>query len=98
MSRVSVEMIAESAHQGDRFAQSLLKETGSFLGLGIVSIVNLLNPSLITIGGGLALAAGEFLLPAARQVVRERALKRQAAEARIELSQLRFPYLQITAS
>jgi predicted NBD/HSP70 family sugar kinase len=81
-------MIAQAARQGDRFSQSLLKEAGSFLGLGIVSIVNLLNPSLITIGGGLALAAGEFLLPAARQVVQERAFERQATEARIELSQL----------
>lgn len=88
VSRVSVEMIAQAARQGDRFSQSLLKEAGSFLGLGIVSIVNLLNPSLITIGGGLALAAGEFLLPAARQVVQERAFERQATEARIELSQL----------
>lgn len=88
LSRVSVEMIVKAARQGDRFSQRLLKEAGSFLGLGIVSMVNLLNPSLITIGGGLALAAGEFLLPAARQVVQDRAFEHQATEARIELSQL----------
>ena len=88
LNRVSVESIAEAAVQGDRFARSLLQEAGRFLGLGIVGIVNLLNPSLIMIGGGLVLAAGQFLLPAVDQVVRERVFERHAAEVRIELSQL----------
>ena len=87
-SRVSIELIAEAAGLGDRFSQSIFKDAGSFLGLGIVSIVNLLNPSLIVIGGGLALAAGPYLLPAAQQVVRDRAFERQAAQTRIELSSL----------
>jgi predicted NBD/HSP70 family sugar kinase len=87
-SSVSIELIAEAASQGDRFSLSILRDAGSFLGLGIVSIANLLNPNLVVIGGGLAVAAGPYLLPAARQIVHERAFERQAAQMRIELSTL----------
>jgi predicted NBD/HSP70 family sugar kinase len=55
--KISLELIGEAAAHGDRFARSLLQEAGSFLGIGLVGIVNLLNPTLITLGGSLALAA-----------------------------------------
>src|SRR5579872_5876816 len=67
--QISLESIGQAAKEGDRFARSLLHEAGAFLGAGLVVIVNLLNPTLITVGGGLALAAGEFLLPAMEQVI-----------------------------
>ena len=38
---------------------------------------------LITIGSGLALGAGDFLLPVARQVVQDCTLERHATEGRI---------------
>lgn len=85
---VSLELIGQAAEEGDRFACGMLHEAGSYLGIGLVGIVNLLNPTLITLGGGLALSAGKFLIPAAEQVIRSRALVPQAAEVRIELSQL----------
>jgi glucokinase len=81
-------LIGQAAMEGDRFSSSLLNEAGSFLGIGLVGIVNLLNPTLVTLGGGLALTAGQFLLPAVEQVIRSRALEPQAAEVKIELSKL----------
>jgi len=88
LDNISLELIGQAAVQGDRFARSLLHEAGSFLGIGLVVIVNLLNPTLISIGGALALAAGQFLLPAVEQVIRNRALEPQAAEVKVELSEL----------
>jgi N-acetylglucosamine repressor len=85
---ISLELIGQAAVEGDRFSSSLLHEAGSFLGTGLVGIVNLLNPMLITLGGGLALTAGQFLLPAVEQVIRSRALEPQAAQVRVELSTL----------
>jgi predicted NBD/HSP70 family sugar kinase len=85
---ISLELIGQAAMEGDRFSSSLLNEAGSFLGIGLVGIVNLLNPTLVTLGGGLALTAGQFLLPAVEQVIRSRALEPQAAEVKIELSKL----------
>ncbi len=88
LGKISLEMVGEAAMQGDRFARSLLYEAGTFLGIGLVGVINLLNPTLITIGGGLALAAGQFLLPAVEQVIRDRALEPQAAAVTVELSKL----------
>ncbi len=86
--KISLELIGEAATQGDRFARSLLHEAGTFLGIGLVGVVNLLNPTLITLGGGLALAAGQFLVPAVKQVLCDRALEPQAADVSVELSTL----------
>lgn len=87
--KISLEIIGQAAEQGDRFTRSLLTEAGTFVGLGLIGIVNLLNPRLITIGGSLALAAGSFLLPIIQQVVRERALETHASDVRIQLSELK---------
>lgn len=86
--KISLELIGAAAAQGDRFARSLLSDAGVSLGAGLVGMVNLLNPQLIRIGGGLALAAGAFLLPAVQQTIRDRALEPQAADVRVEISTL----------
>ncbi len=84
--RISLELIARAAREGDRFSLALLSDAGTHLGAGIVGLINLLNPALIVIGGGVAAAAGEFFMPALERVVRERALARPAVETRIQLS------------
>ncbi len=86
--RVSMELIARAAAEDDRFSLNLLAAAGEKLGAGIVGLVNLLNPGLIIIGGGLASAAGRFLMPSVERVVRERALTRTSAQTRIQLSTL----------
>jgi predicted NBD/HSP70 family sugar kinase len=86
--KISLELIGQAAQQGDRFARTVLQEAGSFLGIGLVGMVNLLNPGLIIIGGSLVRAAGQLILPAVEQVIRERALEPQAAKVQIRASEL----------
>lgn len=86
--RVSVEMLGEAARKGDRFAVRLLSETGSYLGRGIVGLVNLLNPELIVIGAGVASAVGDLLLPEIERVVRGRAMMQGVNQVQIRMSQL----------
>jgi glucokinase len=63
----------ELAHDGDPAAGEALDVVGRYLGAGIVSVVNALNPEVVVIGGG-AVAAGDLLIDPAREVVAERAL------------------------
>ncbi len=72
--RLSVEMLAQAARQGDRFTRRLLSDTAICLGTSLVTLVNLLNPELIVIGGGVASAIGEFVLPEIERTVRDRAI------------------------
>lgn len=75
-------LVTELAHDGDEGAGRLLRHAGEMLGVGITGLVNMLNPEVVVVGGGV-MGAGELLLGPAREVVRERALPPSAAMARI---------------
>jgi glucokinase len=70
--------IGTAAAAGDAVAIAILAETGAWLGVGLASLVNVLNPERIVVGGGIA-AAGDFILEPARRVLRERAMSVPAA-------------------
>jgi glucokinase len=61
---------------------------GENLGVGIAGLLNLLDPEVVVIGGGLGSDAGPLLLEPAERVARERALEPAASRARIEIAQL----------
>jgi glucokinase len=66
-------LVTELAHDGDAAAIEALALIGRRLGVAITSLVNIFNPEVVVIGGGV-IAAGELLLAPARAVVAERAL------------------------
>lgn len=66
--------IADAAAEGDPIAIETFEETGYFIGLGIASMVNLLNPEMVVIGGGVA-QAGELILDPIRRSARANAIK-----------------------
>ena len=70
--RVLGEDVTELAQKGDEAAISVLEEAGVWLGIGLAGFVNVFNPEVIAIGGGVA-RAGEFILQPAREEVRLRA-------------------------
>ncbi len=51
---VRAEEIAEAARQGDEVALRLIATAGKYFGIGLSTIVEVLNPDTIVIGGGLA--------------------------------------------
>jgi glucokinase len=48
---ITLEEIVEAADRGDDFAALMLQRTGSYVGLGIASVINLLNIERVVIGG-----------------------------------------------
>lgn len=75
-------LVTELAHDGDASALEVLELIGERLGLGILNLVNMLNPEVVVVGGGV-IAAGELLLDPARRVVTERALRPSRDQVRI---------------
>ena len=59
-------MITRAAREGDSFAQERLAALGHWLGQGIASLVAVLDPTVVAIGGGLG-EAGEMVLAPARE-------------------------------
>jgi glucokinase len=66
-------LITELAHDGDAAAIEAIELIGSRLGMALTSLVNVFNPEVCVIGGGV-IAAGELLLAPARIEVARRAL------------------------
>ncbi|MGI8730843.1 MAG: ROK family protein [Solirubrobacteraceae bacterium] len=79
---ISGPLVTELAHDGDAAAIEALELIGGWLGVGISNLVNMLNPDVVVIGGGV-IAAGELLLEPARAVVAERALSPSKEHVRI---------------
>ncbi len=52
--RVSGEMVAQAADQGDALAQKVLGIAGRYFGIGLANVVQMFNPDCIVIGGGLS--------------------------------------------
>lgn len=59
-------IIAEEAQKGDSVAIEVFEETGYYLGLCVANLINLLNPQMVVIGGGIA-QAGELILEPIRR-------------------------------
>lgn len=80
-------MISEAYDLKDSLAQEVMHETGTLLGFGLANVVNILNPELIIIGGGMS-AAGDRLLNTVRDTVHNHALKLSGSRCRIVQGQL----------
>jgi predicted NBD/HSP70 family sugar kinase len=77
------------ASQGrSKNARRIVDETAHYLGVAIASLVNLLNPERIVIGGWAALLFGEELLARVREVVAGQALTYTVSNVEIKLARL----------
>ena len=79
---ISGALVTELAHDGDVAAGEALALVGGWLGVGIANLVNMLNPDVVVVGGGV-IAAGDLLLEPARAVVAQRALSPSKDHVRI---------------
>ena len=69
-SKVTAEIVAAAARLGDPAARLVLHEVGTNLGLGVASIVGLLNPDVVVLGGGLTGIGNAILVPLRRAMCR----------------------------
>jgi glucokinase len=79
-------VVTELAYDGDEAAIEVLELIGTRLGVAISSFVNIFNPEVVVIGGGV-MAAGDLLLEPARATVAERALPPSRDEVRIVMAE-----------
>ena len=66
-------MVAKAAEAGDPVAKRIFEIVGEYIGIGLTSVINLLNPEKVIIGGGVA-EAGDLLLNPIRKTIKERAM------------------------
>ena len=67
-------IVAEAAKAGDPVARRIFTKMGEYIGIGMASVVNLLNPERIIVGGGVA-DAGDILMTPLKETLKKRAMK-----------------------
>ncbi len=72
LERVTAQMVYKAAKSGDLVALDVVRETARFLGAGIGALLNVLNPEVVVLAGGVV-NAGEALFAPLRAEIRRRA-------------------------
>jgi glucokinase len=80
--------LIDLAREGDATALEILDRIGRHLGSGLGSFVNIFNPELIVVGGGFGVAAWEFVMPAAQEVMLREALDPAREQVRVTPAEL----------
>jgi len=80
--KITAEHVVRAAREGDDFAIGILNEAGSYMGLGIANVIQILNPEVVILGT-IAVHAGDLILDPIRRAVEEYAWKRSSDACRI---------------
>ncbi len=85
--RVTAETVHRAAREGDTLAGELIARAGYYLGVGCANLINIFNPELVIIGGGLANLGNRLLEPAIK-AAEERALAAPGKAVRFAIARL----------
>lgn len=81
--KLSAKLVAKAADKGDQKALDIFAKAGYYLGIGIANLVNIFNPEMIILGGGV-MKAQEYFLDRAKEEFKKRALKAPADIVKIK--------------
>jgi glucokinase len=82
LSKLTAAIVYDAAKQGDRLALEVVRETARFLGIGVANLLNIFNPDVVVLAGGVT-QAGDALFDPMRAEVRRRAFKPAVDACRI---------------
>jgi len=72
----------EAGNRGDRLAREVFRRAGYYLGIALAGMVNVLNPEVIVLGGGMS-GAWELFINEVKEEIKSRAFHEPAERARI---------------
>lgn len=85
--RVTAETVSLAFDRGDALARELVARASHYLGVGFANLVNIFNPELIVVGGGLANMGDKLFVPAYREAG-QRAFKESYRAVRFARAEL----------
>jgi len=84
MAQFTIEDLVKRAHEGDSKALTALHSTARYLGLGLASIINAIDPECVYIGGEIT-EAWDLIEAEVRSAIRERTLTRENGETPVRI-------------
>jgi glucokinase len=82
VANLTAQHVYDASKKGDDVAREVVRETGRFIGTGVANLLNIFNPDVVVLAGGVA-QAGEELFAPLRAEVRRRAFKPAVEACRI---------------
>jgi len=82
LKQITAQTVYLAAQEGDELALEVVNDTAKFLGVGIGNLLNVFNPEVVVVCGGVTLAGDHLFVPLRREVSR-RAFKPAVAACRI---------------
>ncbi len=82
LTKITAQTVFEAAAGGDALADELVRDTARYLGVGIANLLNIMNPEVVVICGGVTKAGDHLFVPLRREVAR-RAFKPAVDACRI---------------
>ena len=80
--------IRKALRQGDELVQRVMDRAAEYTGIAVANLMNLLNPEVVVLGGGLIEALGELVVPDIVKTARAHALRGTAEGIQIQASVL----------
>jgi glucokinase len=80
--QITAQTVYQAAHDGDDLAMEVVNDTAKFLGTGVANLLNIFNPEVVVVCGGVTLAGDHLFVPLRREVAR-RAFKPAVSVCRI---------------
>jgi glucokinase len=84
---IRLKLIFETARKGDKLTKDIVEEAINYLGIAIANIVNILNPEMVVLLGGIT-NEGEKLLTPIREEVKKRAFYSNYKSLKIVIGEL----------
>jgi glucokinase len=80
--KITAQTVYEASKRGDAVAREVVRETARFLGAGVSNLLNIFNPDVVVLAGGVT-QAGDALFQPLRAEVKRRAFKPAVQACRI---------------
>jgi glucokinase len=87
LSKLTPLILSQAAGQKDKLSMRLWQQVGERLGIGLASLINILNPEWIVLAGGLS-RAGRLLLDPVQRTIDKRAFPTPAGAVKLIVSEL----------
>ncbi len=82
LAKITAQTVYEAAYANDEYALEVVRDTAKFLGAGVGNLVNIMNPDVVVIAGGVTMAGDRLFVPLKAEVKR-RAFKPAVERCRI---------------
>jgi glucokinase len=68
--QITAQTVYQAANEGDDLALEVVNDTAKFLGTGLANLLNIFNPEVVVVCGGVTLAGDHLFIPLRREVAR----------------------------